>query len=174
MTGPVSAPRKPAGGAPLDDLKPESEDTTVRYGPLAGALGFLLRLAQLRSFADFFRSFEGQDIRPGELTVLMVLHENPGIRQGMLARALSIKRAHMTKMVRQMEEDGLIHRRVPEDDKRAMELNLTEAGRARVAVLGPILSDHESRAASGLTDAETAELKRLLRKMLAIGESGAD
>tara|TARA_R100000789_G_scaffold79524_4_gene74770 strand:- start:9952 stop:10494 length:543 start_codon:yes stop_codon:yes gene_type:complete len=145
-----------------------AKDAVVRYGHLSDSLGFLLRLAQLQSFADFFRAFEGEEVRPGEISVLMVLYENPGIRQGLLARALSIKRAHMTKMVRQMETDGLITRRVPEDDKRAMELRLTALGQARITALMPTFVDHESRDAGCLDGAEAAELKRLLRKLLAL------
>lgn len=150
----------------MSDAPEPANDVAVRYGGLSDSLGFLLRLAQLQSFADFFRTFEGQEVRPGEISVLMVLYENPGIRQGLLARALSIKRAHMTKMVRQMEVDGLITRRVPADDKRAMELRLTAAGKARVKALMPAFADHESRDARCLDRAEAAELKRLLRKML--------
>ncbi len=174
LRGQESVPGRAPGNTAVDDPRKDRPDGTVHYGPLSEAMGFLLRLAQLKSFAGFFRSFEAENIRPGELTVLMVLHENPGIRQGMLAKSLSIKRAHMTKMVRQMEDEGLILRRVPEDDKRAMELRLTEAGEARVAVLGPILAEHEAGGAAGLSQTETAELKRLLRKMLNIrnGASG--
>ncbi|WP_323771257.1 MarR family winged helix-turn-helix transcriptional regulator [Antarctobacter sp.] len=150
------------------DAPEHAAETVVRYGRLSDSLGFLLRLAQLQSFADFFRTFEGEEVRPGEISVLMVLYENPGIRQGLLARALSIKRAHMTKMVRQMEADGLITRRVPEDDKRAMELRLTAAGETRVKSLMPIFADHESRDARDLERTEAAELKRLLRKMLGV------
>ncbi|SMX41884.1 MarR family winged helix-turn-helix transcriptional regulator [Maliponia aquimaris] len=144
----------------------------VNYGPLYGSVGFLLRLAQLRSFADFFAAFEGAGVRPGELSVLMLLRDNPGIRQGHLARALMIKRAHMTKMVGQMERDGLVVRRVPEDDRRAMELRLTEAGAERVRGLMDTFEAHEARAATGLSPAEAAELRRLLRKMLAFDPTG--
>ncbi|WP_417210016.1 MarR family winged helix-turn-helix transcriptional regulator [Antarctobacter sp.] len=162
----------------MSEVSENATETAVRYGRLSDSLGFLLRLAQLQSFADFFRTFEGEEVRPGEISVLMVLHENPGIRQGLLARALSIKRAHMTKMVRQMEADGLITRRVPEDDKRAMELRLTPEGEARVRALMPTFADHESRDARALDRAEAAELKRLLRKMLGValdgGRTGTD
>ena len=152
----------------MGDATDPAAEPCVRYGRLSDSLGFLLRLAQLQSFADFYRTFEGEDVRPGEISVLMVLYENPGIRQGLLARALCIKRAHMTKMVRQMEDDGLIARRVPEDDKRAMELQLTEAGACRVKALMPGFDSHESRDARDLSREEAAELKRLLRKMLGV------
>lgn len=157
----------------MSDLPDPTTEPPVRYGRLSESLGFLLRLAQLQSFAEFYHSFAALDVRPGEFSVLMVLYENPGIRQGQLARALSIKRAHMTKMVRQMEEAGLIVRRVPEDDRRAMELRLTEAGACRIKALMPAFEDHETRDAVALTDLEEAELKRLLRKLLAVaGDAG--
>ena len=134
------------------------------YGPLGESLGFLLRLAQLRSFAAFYKDMGDLGIRPGEMTLLMVLAENPGVRQGVLAKALRIKRAHMTKMVHGMEAEGLVRRTVPEDDKRSVELWLTEAGAARVEAVRPDFSRHEARAPGRLTEAQAEELKRLLRR----------
>ncbi len=138
----------------------------VRLGPLAGSLGYLLRLSQLQAFRDFYSSFEDQQIRPGEFTVLMLIAENPGIRQGVLARALLIKRAHMTKMVQSFNEAGLVTRTVPDSDRRAVELWLTEAGSARMnALRGPFIT-HEKRKTAGLDPQDAAELRRLLQKYL--------
>ena len=135
----------------------------LRYGPLSESLGFLLRLAQLGAFRDFYDDVGGTGVRPGEMSVLLLIAENPGVRQGVLARGLMIKRAHMTKMVRAMETEGLVRRTVPEDDRRSVELWLTEAGAARVEALrGPVMA-HEARAPRGLNRRETAQLKRLLR-----------
>ena len=139
----------------------DAED--VRLGPLSDSLGFLLRLSQLVSFRDFYASLDDLDMRPGEATVLMLIGENPGVRQGVLAKRLMIKRAHMTKMIRAMEDTGLVSRTVPEDDKRSVELWLTTRGRTRVdAMRGPWAS-HEARPARNLTKREEADLKRLLR-----------
>ena len=151
----------------------ERDKDAVDLGPLKESLGFLLRLSQLVSFRDFFAVLGKEDIRPGEASVLMLLERNPGIRQGVLARELMIKRAHMTKMMRAMETAGLVTRTVPEDDRRAAEIWLTERGKARVAELaGPFLA-HESTVAGSLTRREEAELKRLLRKYLGIAEEAA-
>ncbi|GGL53325.1 MarR family winged helix-turn-helix transcriptional regulator [Wenxinia marina] len=145
---------------------PGLDDGEVRYGPLADSLGLLLRLSQLVAFGHFYDDLAEMDVRPGEMSVLMLLAENPGIRQGTLARALVIKRAHMTKMVRALEEKGWIERRVPPDDRRAVELRLTEAGACHVETLrGPFLA-HEAVAGRGLSDADHAELRRLLRAYL--------
>jgi DNA-binding MarR family transcriptional regulator len=84
-----------------------------------------------------------------------------------------IKRAHMTKMIRAMEDTGLVSRTVPEDDKRSVELWLTTRGEARVAAMRDPWADHEGRPARNLTRRDEAELKRLLRKYLDLGEEDA-
>lgn len=143
-------------------------DDRVRLAPFGDALGFLLRLAQIDSFERFFADLGHLDLRPGELTVIVLLEGNPGVRQGVLAEALKIKRAHMAKMVRALGEAGLIRREVPEDDRRAVELYLTEAGATLARRLRPAVTAHEARTPPTLTPAETATLKRLLRKYLAL------
>jgi DNA-binding MarR family transcriptional regulator len=140
----------------------------VRLGPLGESLGFLLRLAQLASFRDYFDRLGGLGMRPGEMSVLLLIAENPGVRQGALARRLMIKRAHMTKMVRAMEEEGLVSRTVPEDDRRSIELRLTARGEARVAALRVPVLEHEAQPAERLSAAEAEELRRLLRLYLGL------
>jgi len=142
----------------------------VRLGPLARSLGFLLRLSQLVAFRDFFASLDEFDMRPGEATALLLIGENPGVRQGVLARRLMIKRAHMTKMVRAMEETGLVSRTVPEDDRRSVELWLTPQGQARVAAMRGPWALHEARPAQNLSPGEEAELKRLLARYVGLAE----
>jgi DNA-binding MarR family transcriptional regulator len=142
----------------------------VELGPLGQSPGFLLRLAQLDTFQDFFDAFEGQPVRPGEVTVLMLIGLNPGIRQGVLARALRIKRAHMAKMMRALEEAGLVARAVPPDDRRAVELRLTEAGERHLAQVRGPFARHEGRVVAPLTPRERAELVRLLRKSLSLSD----
>ncbi len=155
----------------MRDLDSDTRDTeAVDLGALAGSLGFLLRLSQLVSFRDFYDDLGGFGIRPGEISALFVIADNPGIRQGVVARHLMIKRAHMAKMVRAMESDGLVSRSVPADDRRAVELKLTDSGRARVATLSEPFRRHEARPVPGLTRRDEAELKRLLRKYLSLPE----
>jgi DNA-binding MarR family transcriptional regulator len=142
----------------------------VRLGPLSESLGFLLRLSQLASFREFFDGLADFGVRPGEASVLVLIGENPGVRQGVLAQRLMIKRAHMTKMIRAMEDTGLVTRTVPEDDRRSVELWLTKRGAARVEAMRAPWAAHEARPARNLTKREEAELRRLLRKYLALDD----
>ncbi len=151
----------------MADLQTPSRTTEdVQFGQLSGSLGFLLRLSQLQSFADFYTGMGDLNVRPGEISVLMLIAQNPGVRQGVLARALMIKRAHMTKMIRAMEDADIVSRTVPADDRRSIELWLTDKGRARLDAMQEPFIAHESRNTSGLSDAEEAQLKSLLRKYL--------
>lgn len=136
------------------------------YGVMGQSLGFLLRLAQLAAFRDFYVALGDHGVRPGEVSVLILIGRNPGIRQGHLARQLMIKRAHMTKMVQAMEDAGLVRRTVPDDDRRSVELWLTPAGQRRAADLAPLLAGHEAQSATRLTKREEEQLKRLLKKFL--------
>lgn len=156
----------------LADIPTTEEE--VSLGPLANSLGLLVRLAQIKTFEDYFASIGNLGVRPGEISVLVLIGENPGIRQGLLAQRLMIKRAHMTKMVRAMEEDGLVRRRVPEHDKRSVELRLTDKGSAKVRDLRRPFLLHERRSTENLMKREEEELKRLLRKFLGLHTNGAE
>lgn len=140
------------------------------WGPLGDSLGFLLRLAQLEAFATYFAAKDAAMPMPGSLSILMMLQANPGIRQGVLARALRIKRAHMTKIVRALEDAGLVQGVVPPDDRRSVELRLTGAGEAEAEQGWAAIRGHETTPPPTLTEGEAATLRRLLRKYLALGD----
>ncbi len=140
----------------------------VDLGKLDGALGFLLRLAQLKTQARFFEESGNGQFKPGEFTVLWVILHNPGIRQSVLGQQLMIKRAHMTKLLRSLEDRGLVIRRIPEDDRRAVELTLSPAAAERIKKAEAWFFDFESRIGAPLTKSEVEQLNALLRKFLGL------
>lgn len=134
-------------------------------GELPNIFGLLLRLAQVRHYDRFFAAFEGTDVRPGEMTLLWLLDLNPGIRQGVAARTLLIKPAHMTKVVQRLIDAGFISRLVPEDDRRSVTLNLTDEGRAHLVRHRETFLDVSSAESTGLGRDEYDTLLALLRKL---------
>ncbi|MGB3442497.1 MAG: MarR family transcriptional regulator, partial [Actinophytocola sp.] len=104
-------------------------------------------------------------IRISELTVLLALSENPGIRQGVLADVLKIKWSNMTKLVRALEERGLIARHIPHDDRRSVVLSVTEAGRQQIDASADKMYRSDRAALSMLDDEEHAQLLTLSRKI---------
>jgi DNA-binding MarR family transcriptional regulator len=145
---------------------------SLDWGPLDASLGFLLRLAQLEAFEAYFAATDSTPPLPGNLSILLMVRQNPGIRQGVLARALRIKRAHMTKIVHSLEQSGQLHGCVPADDRRSVELHLTPAGLAAAERAWSAVRAHESAPPSTLTAEETDTLRHLLRKYLSLQEHG--
>lgn len=143
----------------------------IELGEIEEALGFLLRMAQLKAFDIFFR-VSGPGLKPGELTVLWAIAANPGLRQGSIARRLRIKPAHMTKLVRKMVEDGLVARQVPPDDRRSVRLSLTRAGQAVYARSRTEMRSIHRAERAAFAEHEYLELVALLRKFTGMQEPG--
>ena len=151
---------------------PAYDEETVDLGEITGSLGFLLRMAQLKAFDFFFRTLDGENLRPGEFTVLWVINLNPGLRQGTFARRLKIKPAHMTKLVARMVDQGLVHREIPKDDRRSVRLSLTEGGSAFVARYREKFLHLHLAERSDLTVEESATLIHLLKRYAGIDGDG--
>lgn len=151
------------------DLSLRSVDQ-VKVGALSGSLGFLLRLAQLRAFEDFFSDRGPRGLKPGEFSVLWVIARNPGIRQSALGQRLMIKRAHMTKLIRVLEEHGFVSREIPDADRRAVELTLTRAGEDAVETAAAAFFGYEETTGAPLSKREQAQLIALLQKYVGLEE----
>jgi DNA-binding MarR family transcriptional regulator len=140
------------------------QEQEVSLAGLTDSIGFLLRMAQLKVFAQFFEDLGKYGLKPGEFSVLVLIGENPGVRQGQIAAAMKIKPAHMTKMVRGFEDQGLVDRSVPPDDRRAVELRLSEKGKDYVGELSPHFYAFDRSQQEPLTKSEMQTMRGLLRK----------
>ena len=105
---------------------------------------------------------------PTNQRILRELLADARIPMTELARKVGLSKTPVALRVRQLEDAGLIERRVPPDDRRAMELRLTAQGELRAAEMTPDLEAHEARNFGGLTPEEAATLRTLLRKYLAL------
>lgn len=144
---------------------PSLLEDTVELGDLTQSVGFMLRMTQVRAYAQFFRAFAQTDVRPGEFTVLWVLALNPGLRQGTLARTLQIKPAHMTKLVQRLVQSGFVLREVPPEDRRSVLLSLTAAGHEHLERHRRQFQAVHAPGRIGLSHAEYDTLLTLLGKL---------
>ncbi|MGH6924869.1 MAG: MarR family winged helix-turn-helix transcriptional regulator [Propylenella sp.] len=145
----------------------------VEVGPLGDSLGFLLRMAQLQTFGHYFTEMSDLEMKPGAFSVLTVILHNPGIRQGVLAQRLMIKRAHMTKLIRSLERSGYVKRTVPDDDRRSVTLTLTAEGR-KFAKRGWLrFMSHEQAPRNSLTPQQQRQLIGLLQIFVGLEETVA-
>lgn len=104
-------------------------DDRLDLGELSNSLGFMLRMAQIEVFKSFHEELGEYGLKPGEFSVFWLIGQHPGVRQGMIARSLSIKQAHMSKLVRGLEERDFVIRQIPDNDRRSVLLNVTPSGK---------------------------------------------
>jgi DNA-binding MarR family transcriptional regulator len=99
-------------------------------------------------------------------SVLTQLAIRDGRSIGELARATVIKQSSLTRVVDQMERDGLVRRRASRDDSRIVQVWLTKDGRARYDDVVPLAVQRVNRALDGLREAEVELLGSLLDRLL--------
>ncbi|WP_067732760.1 MarR family winged helix-turn-helix transcriptional regulator [Novosphingobium naphthalenivorans] len=116
------------------------------------------------------RAFDGRAREIGvtrpQWLVLSVLQRYEGIKQGGLADILEVEPITAGRMIDRMQEAGLVERRADPADRRAWRLYLTGRGREITERLQPLASETSSEALRGVSEDETAELLRILDKML--------
>lgn len=150
----------------MDTLARTAENVNLER--LNEAPGFMLRLAQLRVYEHFFSEVGERGLKPGEFSVLWVIRNNPGIRQSILGQSLMIKRAHMTKLIRALEDQGLLSRKIPDEDRRAVELTLTKKGETEAHAASEWFFAYEEGVGANLSAGEREQLLSLLRKFIGI------
>ena len=82
-----------------------------------------------------------------------------------LARALRIEGPTLTRHLDGLEEEGLVVRRRDTIDRRAVSVELTEAGKAKHAELLQAVIAFNRRLVSGLSPAELEQLRTLLGRL---------
>ena len=90
-----------------------------------------------------------------------------------LARALHIEGPTLTRHIDGLEEDGLVVRRRDASDRRAVSVELTDAGRAKHAELLRAVQAFNRRLLSGFSAEEIDELRALLAKLEQNARTGA-
>ncbi len=100
----------------------------------------------------------------GQDMVLIELWQNDGLRGGELACRLGVEPPTVTKMLRRLEDSGLVERRPDPADARSFRVYLTDGGRA---LEDPVLGRWEraeERTFAALDPYERRELGKLLTK----------
>jgi DNA-binding MarR family transcriptional regulator len=71
----------------------------------------------------------GNTLAVAQLELLAAVAEQPGVRPGQLARRLHMRPNTVTTIVNALSAAGMLRRVTAEDDRRAVELTVTETGR---------------------------------------------
>ena len=109
----------------------------------------------------------------GTMQALRASTESDGMSPGALARELNISPAAMTHRLDVLEAAELVQRRPNPDDRRALRVKLTKAGRTTVDRLMPKIRAVVETALSDLTKRQQEEISRLLAKIEVVLEAPA-
>jgi DNA-binding MarR family transcriptional regulator len=136
-----------------------------------GVPGHLARRFQQIAVAVFLAEVgdAGFDLTPVQYAALATIGANPGIDQVTLAGLIAYDRTTITGVVDRLVQKGLLVRRASPRDRRARELQMTDAGRKTLRAITPAVEQAQRVMLRGLTDTEAKELMRLLRKAISAG-----
>ena len=133
--------------------------------------GHLARRFQQIAVAVFLAEIgeAGFDLTPVQYAALAAIRANPGIDQVTLAGLIAYDRTTITGVVDRLAQKGLLVRHASRRDRRARELQITEAGKRTLRGITPAVEAAQQTMLRGLTEKEGADLMRLLRKAIAAG-----
>jgi DNA-binding MarR family transcriptional regulator len=113
------------------------------------------------------RRLSGKTRRPLTQLLAVKFIDVRGVRtQAELAERLLVDAPAVSRLVDRLEEEGLV-KRCAGEDRRCVKLQATDAGRVEVEVLEDASRWLDEESARCLTEAEMAELRRLLEKLQA-------
>ncbi len=98
--------------------------------------------------------------------VLSILRPFDGARIGQIAEMSGNEQPVVSRVIDQMERDGLVQRRRAREDSRAVEVWLTDAGRALFDRLSPLATAYVTRLLGGVDEGEVKRAMGLLWKLL--------
>lgn len=163
----LPVPQNGRRSTPMNDtLRPKENGSRVKLGVLQHNIGYLSRLA--RSVVRH-RSTEfvgGLGFATGQVTLLGLIAANDGISQNDLARALLIRKSQVTALIQDLVARGLVSRVEQGQDRRFNSLSLTKTGTQEWRRARERMAKHSDSVLSTLTAEESAELTRLLRKVI--------
>jgi DNA-binding MarR family transcriptional regulator len=145
-----------------------TDDHDTTGGPDAGAdeslsEAFWSVARQLRHTSQ--ETLAPWDINPSQLRALRVLSRRGGMRLSQLSDHLHIAARSTTEVIDALEARGLVERRPDPDDRRATLVALTGHGTSVLDAIRAARGTENERAFSGLSQADRAQLARILRKL---------
>lgn len=148
--------------APEGELRPLPG---LRYGVLDDLMGYALRRAQNALYLHFQQAVPQAEVSPQRFAALVLVVENPGLRQGVLAQAMGLHRSGGLRLADWLCAQGWVARRDDAQDGRSWTLHPTPVGIAALAQLSAAVQAHDQALLAALGP-EGAALKPLLERLV--------
>ena len=136
--------------------------------PLDNSQGYIIHRLDVQMSLGLQHAFQakGFNITPEQWGVLNRLWENEGMHQSALAQRAAKDRHNITRILNLLEKNGFIFRTPDGEDKRRLNVYLTEEGKALKQKLIPIVIGFLQKCFEGLTQEEVQDLRRIHEHIL--------
>ena len=127
--------------------------------------GFLLRRTHQISAAVFENACASVGLTPAQYGVLTVVAAEPGLDQTRLSRALAFDKVTVMRVLKGLQERGLLTRERSAQSRRQMALRLTTEGHALLAAAREPAERAYARLLSPLSEVQQSQLIGLLQTL---------
>ena len=135
---------------------------------MAPSLAETLFVELAATCADSRRCFDRHvGMSQAQRQLLVLLKAEGELRHATLQQRLGVDGAMVTRLVKRLEADGMVARRLDPDDNRYTRASLTPAGEALVAELGAAHRRFQSRLLAGVDRADQEVVVRVLEQVRA-------
>jgi len=117
-------------------------------------------------FKLLFSELEKIKLHPGQPPILLLLLKEENITQIDIANKVCVKASTIAVMLKKMEKNGLIEKKIDKNDKRVYYICLTKKGKDLAEQTKQILNKVEDEITSGLNEYEKNSLVEGLKKIL--------
>lgn len=128
-------------------------------------LHYLLMANHAMLQKKLFANMKGLGLSIGQPKVLDFLKDNDGAVQKEIAKGCHIEPASLSTILAGMEKNGLITRKMYENNRRNLNVYMTAKGKAICEQVTENFSNIEKKALSGFTDSEIEDFLACLTKI---------
>jgi DNA-binding MarR family transcriptional regulator len=141
---------------------------------MAGAhesIGFLLSRVGASVSEQFAAAVSEHGLVPRQFMALNIISEHEGESQQAVSESIGVPKSRMVGVIDELEEKGLVERRVNPYDRRQHALFLTDAGRKMRDKARQTAVEHEARIRAVLSPAAAKQVLAALQKIAELDDT---
>lgn len=128
---------------------------------------YLIKQVQYKTFVRLDAALQPIGVTAAQFRILATLAHGVKRSSADLSRMFGVKPQTMIKQIAILEANGLIRRTVAKDNKRVLEVELTDAGRATLRACDKAAVSIEQKIFAALEPEEVQTFRALMMKLLA-------
>lgn len=135
----------------------------TKSNPISGYLSYSLAAAHRNVHLNLTRQLKDLGVQIETWRILETLNDDQGYTMGQLAEIVLMNPPALTKLVDRMVSEGLVQRRISEEDQRSIQLTLTDVGLNMVAKIRHHVEDEDRIMLARLGPRKAKQLQQALR-----------